>query len=580
VEDSTVSETARSTDKTRSSQWTSRQRGTRSPPWRNPLERGDAKEFDLLARTPDASEYRRVRQDLYVGGGSLVKKLALLAAALGTLLLGPSAALADPAIVFDGSPGTAAPPAMLGPYTVSPFAADPSLNSAAVISAPGPTGNVSFSPSLTHCKVPAGCWGSWSNGYAGDVYANFAGNAITMTMPANTGAFRFYAEPADFQAFSITATAQNGTTSGPVTVSGLSGATYFGFYGTGGAQISTITVLTSDNNLAVGEFGIAAAPDATAPTLASSVASNGGAGPVNVGGTDYYRGQVLVTLHATDAGSGIARFTCTIDGSQVRTFIPGQSINGGGPPDVPGAPGSTDVQFAFDFNSPGARSYSCTATDVAGNTSSASAGSFVIDNTAPVTTATTTPASGIATSGVTVNLNASDPSPGVGVQSITYAINSGTPTTVNSASASFTTPSTNGANTITYHATDKIANTETTKTLTVYVDHTKPSQASVDQYFVPVGSSYSGILSGSAHDNLGVKNVKVTLTDAIGTITYTHTFTATCTGCGIPGNQNVTWSVDFSGHLPARGNYIASIKVTDLAGNTSTIDNAAIIVQT
>ena len=68
--------------------------------------------------------------------------------------------------------------------------------------------------------------------------------------------------------------------------------------------------------------------------------------------------------------------------------------------------------------------------------------------------------------------------------------------------------------------------------------------------------------------------------DAIGTITYTHTFTATCTGCGVPGTTDVTWSVDFSGHLPARGNYIASITVTDLAGNTRTVGNAEIVVQT
>jgi hypothetical protein len=40
-------------------------------------------------------------------------------------------------------------------------------------------------------------------------------------------------------------------------VQGNSGAKYFGFYGTGDAEVATITVTTADTSgLAVGEFGI------------------------------------------------------------------------------------------------------------------------------------------------------------------------------------------------------------------------------------------------------------------------------------------------------------------------------------
>ena len=55
------------------------------------------------------------------------------------------------------------------------------------------------------------------------------------------------------------AVAQNGTTSGPVAVSGAGGATYLGFYGTGGAQVHTVTVTTdaAAQGFAVGEFGVA-----------------------------------------------------------------------------------------------------------------------------------------------------------------------------------------------------------------------------------------------------------------------------------------------------------------------------------
>jgi len=55
----------------------------------------------------------------------------------------------------------------------------------------------------------------------------------------------------------VQATAQNGTTSGQVDVQGDSGAQYFGFYGTGGDTVQSITISTSDSTgFAVGEFGI------------------------------------------------------------------------------------------------------------------------------------------------------------------------------------------------------------------------------------------------------------------------------------------------------------------------------------
>jgi hypothetical protein len=55
----------------------------------------------------------------------------------------------------------------------------------------------------------------------------------------------------------VEATAQDGTSSGPVQVQGNSGAKYFGFYGTGNAEIATVTVTTTDaTGLGIGEFGI------------------------------------------------------------------------------------------------------------------------------------------------------------------------------------------------------------------------------------------------------------------------------------------------------------------------------------
>jgi hypothetical protein len=165
-----------------------------------------------------------------------------------------------PPIVFDGSPGTGPPPATLGPYTMTAFGPDPQpVNQGPdVTSVNDPAGTVSFSPALNHSTVGNG-WDTWSHGYTGDVYWT-TGSTITITLPAGTRAFYFYAEPNTFDVFEVTATAQDGTTSGPIQVQGNSGAKYFGFYATGTPNIESIMVTTTDTTgFGVGEFGIASA---------------------------------------------------------------------------------------------------------------------------------------------------------------------------------------------------------------------------------------------------------------------------------------------------------------------------------
>ena len=162
-------------------------------------------------------------------------------------------------IVFDGSPGTAAPPATLGPYTMAPFGLDSQAIGTAVSTVTDPAGTIGLSPALQHDRIGQG-WATWSHGYTGDVYDTFAVGGLqtaTITLPPGTKAFYLYAEPQQFAVFSVEATAQDGTTSGPIAVQGQAGAQYFGFYGTGDATLSTITVTTADpSGFAVGEFGI------------------------------------------------------------------------------------------------------------------------------------------------------------------------------------------------------------------------------------------------------------------------------------------------------------------------------------
>lgn len=187
-------------------------------------------------------------------GGALAASAVALMANAAVFTATPAQA-AGSGITFVGTPGTSAPPSGLGPYVTQPFGTDPQPGFTPVSSVAGPTGTVTFSPSLLHTKVGL-AWATWSNGYTGDVYTTGA-TSIALGLPAGTFAFYLYAEPQQFATLNITATTQDGTTSGAVPVNGQGGARYFGFYSTG-SPLTSITVSTADpTGFAIGEFGIA-----------------------------------------------------------------------------------------------------------------------------------------------------------------------------------------------------------------------------------------------------------------------------------------------------------------------------------
>lgn len=181
--------------------------------------------------------------------------LALTAViACSTLVSIGSPAAAATGIVFDGTPGTGAPPSTLGPYAMTPFGLD-GQPFELVDGVTDPAGQVNFSPSLNHTRVGQG-WATWSHGYTGDVY--YGESDLTLSFPNGASAFYFYAEPNPFAVYEITAVAQDGTSSGPISVNGAAGAQYFGFYSQAPGGIASINV-TSATDFAVGEFGIAGA---------------------------------------------------------------------------------------------------------------------------------------------------------------------------------------------------------------------------------------------------------------------------------------------------------------------------------
>lgn len=79
--------------------------------------------------------------------------------------------------------------------------------------------------------------------------------SVTITLPAGTEAFYFYAEPCVWTSHTITASIPGLVSSGAVSVTGKAGAKYFGFYATGDVSLSAITVRSS-YTFAIGEFGI------------------------------------------------------------------------------------------------------------------------------------------------------------------------------------------------------------------------------------------------------------------------------------------------------------------------------------
>jgi len=238
-------------------------------------------------------------------------KLVLAAVLVAGVVGGAAPALtarAGSGIVFVGTVGTGAPPATLGPYTMTPFPADDRPLFDNVTDVPGPTGALRFDDSMMHLHAhpdgSGGWWSPWSHGYRGDVYWSNARNKVVMTLPADTYAFYFYAQGNVIRWNTITATAQDGTTSGPVQVLTSvteDGAVYFGFYSTGSPIVSiTVEAGAGSGGVAVGEFGIYSGPviDSSCTRADVAVVVYGGWDgiPVNayVGGTAQ---ETLYTAH-------------------------------------------------------------------------------------------------------------------------------------------------------------------------------------------------------------------------------------------------------------------------------------------
>ena len=163
--------------------------------------------------------------------------------------------------------GVNAPASTLGSYTMTSFAEDLRSSYSLCSYVTSPAGeNITFSIPLRKREVGVS-WSTWSHDYKGDVYWTGGDEKfVILTMPEGTSAFYFYAQPQNAAVHTITATAYDKNDESEriiQNISGTGGASYYGFYNTGGSDISKISIY-GDADFAIGEFGISMipAPDA------------------------------------------------------------------------------------------------------------------------------------------------------------------------------------------------------------------------------------------------------------------------------------------------------------------------------
>jgi hypothetical protein len=196
------------------------------------------------------------------------------------IMAGMAAPSAQAALKVDTSPGNGAPPPKLGGFTMGSSPQDQRANNAPVMDAPATSASsFSFDQPVTLLTVHQNwCSSNWAGGtYRGRIY-NVLQRTVKVTLPSPMSAVYFYGQPdqlSDFApALNLTARAQDGSA---VTVA--SGPTpsqahhcdqgrppsgqFFGFWGTNGDKIQSITVSfdspTADvTDFAIGNFALAA----------------------------------------------------------------------------------------------------------------------------------------------------------------------------------------------------------------------------------------------------------------------------------------------------------------------------------
>ncbi len=165
-------------------------------------------------------------------------------------------------IFIDTSPGTAAPPATLGGYSMIGFPADLSAEGSLTTSLTPPasapvTGNLTFGTAVEHDQIGS-LWSTWSHGYAGAVYYTDS-YKLNLTLPGGTLAFYLYLQPNIYDDFTFDVTTESAVETS-ITINGNGGARYIGVYSDDPLDPVTFVFIKNPaqdaDGFAVGEFGI------------------------------------------------------------------------------------------------------------------------------------------------------------------------------------------------------------------------------------------------------------------------------------------------------------------------------------
>ncbi len=164
--------------------------------------------------------------------------------------------------------GTSSPPPVVDGLPLLAFPTDTTPEFTSVSTVPAPSGlSLTFDQPVEHLVVGSS-WMGWGQGYMGDVYATDPTSfSLTITLPADTTRFVFYAMPSDLVIQPFTVSETSSVAPLVQSIDGNADAAGFLFVAAPGTTLDQVFI-SSTGSFAVGEF------------LASSIpeASNAGAG--------------------------------------------------------------------------------------------------------------------------------------------------------------------------------------------------------------------------------------------------------------------------------------------------------------
>jgi len=159
--------------------------------------------------------------------------------------------------------GTSSPPGDVGGQPLLAFPADATAEFTSVSTVPSPSGlDLTFNQPVQHLVVGSS-WLGWGQGYSGDIYATDPTSfSLTITLPADTTRFVFYAMPSDLVIQSFTVSETSSVTPLVQSIDGNADAAGFLFVAAPGTMLNQVFI-SSTGSFAVGEFLANSIPEAS-----------------------------------------------------------------------------------------------------------------------------------------------------------------------------------------------------------------------------------------------------------------------------------------------------------------------------